>query len=104
MHLEATAVREYGAVPCVEAVQPARMLQHFHTRTQVQVVGVAEHDRRIEVVAELTGVHGLHGAERAHGHEHGGGDGAVVGVQYTGPCVGGRVVGQKVESEGHGGR
>jgi hypothetical protein len=90
VHLEPAAVGEDGTVPSVEAMQAAGMLEHLRTRPQVQVVGVAEHDGRIEVVAQLAGMHGLHGTQGTHGHEHRGGDVPVVGVEHTGPGVGSR--------------
>ena len=63
------------------------MFQHADTRPQVEVVGIAEHDGCVQVIAQLTGVHGLGRAQRTHRHEDRCGDAAVVGMQFAGACV-----------------
>ena len=66
--LEAAGVGEHRAVPCREAVQAAEGLDHFLAGTEVQVVGVAQHDLRAGA-ADVVGMQAAHGAVRAHGHE-----------------------------------
>lgn len=63
-------------VPVLELVQPADGVEHLGARAQVQVVRVAEDDRRVERV-ELARGQPLDGALRPHGHEDRRGDGPV---------------------------
>ena len=78
-HLETTAVGQHRAVEAVELVQAARLLQHVEARTEVQVVGVAQNDLRLDVVLQLRQVHALDGAQGTYGHEDGSLDLPVVG-------------------------
>src|SRR5512134_1996156 len=47
-YLEAAGIREYRAVPAHEAVQSAVRGDHFESRPQPQVEGVAENDLRAQ--------------------------------------------------------
>ena len=66
--LVAAGVGEDRAVPAHECMQAAELGDEILAWTQVQVVRVAEEDRRAER-AQLPGVDALHGALRADGHE-----------------------------------
>ena len=68
--LEAARVGEDRAVPGHERVQAAELGDHVLARPEVQVVRVAEDDRRAER-AQLVGVDGLDRRLRADGHERG---------------------------------
>ena len=68
-HLETTAVGQHRAVEAVELVQAARLLQHVEARTEVQVVGVAQNDLRLDVLLQLRQVHTLDGTHGTHRHE-----------------------------------
>lgn len=78
-HLEATAVGQHRAVEAVELVQAARLLQHVEARTEVQVVGVAQNDLRLDVLLQFSQVHTFDGAHSAYRHEDGSFDLPVVG-------------------------
>ena len=49
-HLESAAVGEDGAVPAGELVQTAHLCHQLVAGTQMQMVGVAEHDLRTDVL------------------------------------------------------
>ena len=69
-HLEAAAVGEHGAVETVELMQAAGFLNDVQPRAEVEVIGVAEDNLRLDVVFEFAQVHAFHAAERPHGHEY----------------------------------
>ena len=77
-HLETTRVRQDGAVPRVELVQSASLAQDIESWAQIQVVGVAQNDLCLHLLAELSEVYTLHTAHRTHRHEDGRLDGSVV--------------------------
>src|SRR5919198_175877 len=81
--LKAARVREDGAAPAHEAVKAAELLDHVGARTEVEVVGVAEEDRRPELLQSL-GVEAFDARLRTHRHEGGGGHVAVCGVEEAG--------------------
>ena len=86
-HLKASAVGQYRLFPSAEAVEAAGFMQDFGAGTQIEMVGVAQNDLRLYVVAQFAHVHAFHGAACAHRHEDGGLDGAVVGLYGGCPCV-----------------
>ena len=49
-HLKATAVGKHRAVETIELVQTAGTFQNVESRTQIQVVGVAQNDFGINLV------------------------------------------------------
>ena len=89
-HLKSSRVGEDGSVPCVEAVQPSCRPEHLESWPEVEVVGVSQDDAGTDVFAQLPEMHALHAAAGSHGHEDGGGDVAVVGVQHAGAGTGSR--------------
>ena len=84
MHLVAAAVGQYRALPSVEPVDATRFLQYFQSGAQVQVVGIAEAYLRPDIVAEFVLVHGFYRGGGADGHENGGFDGSVRGLDKAG--------------------
>ena len=85
-YLEPSAVGEDGTVPAVELMQASHSFQHVESGTEVEVVGVAEDDLSLDLVAYVTDMACLDGAYGADGHEDGRHDVAMVGVQH--PCAG----------------
>ena len=69
-HLEAAAVGENGFLPAVEAVQAAGLLDDVHAGAEIQVIGIAEYDLRLDVVAQLVHVYAFYGADSAYRHEY----------------------------------
>ena len=52
-------------------MQAAHRLQHIEAGTEIQMVGVAEDDLRLDLVADVADVASLDGAHRTDGHEDG---------------------------------
>ena len=48
-YLKTTAVGEYRAIPGVETVKTASGAQHVETRTEIEVIGVAQDDLSIDL-------------------------------------------------------
>ena len=67
-HLKTTAIRKYWSVPAVEFVQSANGLKHLQARAQIQMIGVAQNDLRLDLVAHVADMAGLHRARRAYRH------------------------------------
>ena len=70
-HLESAAVGEDGAVPAGELVQAAQLCHQLVPRTQVQVVGVAQHHLAANVLQVKGGQTALDGGGGGHVHERG---------------------------------
>ena len=85
-HLETTRVRQDGAVPRVELVQSASLAQDIESWAQIQVVGVAQNDLCLHLLAELGEMHCLHASHRTDGHEDRGLDLTVIGGDQS--CTG----------------
>lgn len=66
--LKAARVGEHGMMPLHEFVQAAHVAHEFVTRTQVKMIGVAQHERGIDVL-EVFGREGLDRRLRANGRE-----------------------------------
>ena len=56
-HLKTAAVGQDRALPSVEAVQSACRTQHFEARTKVEMIGVAQDDLCLDLLAKLTEVY-----------------------------------------------
>ncbi len=67
--LEAARVREDGAVPVHESMEPAGLLDDVGARAQEEMVGVREDDLSAQL-AQLRRENALHRRTRAHRHEH----------------------------------
>jgi hypothetical protein len=83
--LEPAGVGEDRAVPRHEPVQPAELGDELLPGPEVQVVRVAEQDRRADR-AQLVRVDGLDRSLRPDGHERRRRHVAVRGVQHAGSC------------------
>ena len=70
-HLEAAAVSEDVAVPVAEIMKPVKCLQDLHTRTQVQMICVAQYDLRFYVILKFRHLDSLNRTHRADRHEDG---------------------------------
>src|SRR5574344_862255 len=82
--LISSGVGEYGACPSLEAVQTACLVQDLGARTEVEMVGVAKDNLRLDIVLKVAPLYALHGAHCADGHEDGREDVAVVGMNDPG--------------------
>ena len=74
--LIAAGIREDGARPGHEFVQPAEFADQFVPGTQIKVIGIREDDFRAELFERLI-AQAYYGGLRAHGHEEGRFDRAV---------------------------
>ena len=81
-HLVAAAVGQDRPVPAHERVQPAHVPDQLLPRAHVQVVGIAEDDLARHL-AEIARGEGLDRAAGADGHEGGGFDHAVGGLEQA---------------------
>ena len=86
--LETAAVGEDGAVPTVELVKATGTLNDVHARAQVQVIGIAQNDLRLDVLAQLGHVNRLNSTHRSHRHENRGLNLTVVGSNESGAGTG----------------
>ena len=87
-HLKATAIGKDGTVPTVKLVQSACTLDDIHTGSQVQVIGVAQDDLRLDILTQFSHVNCLYSSHRAHGHEDGGLDLTMVGRDESSTRIG----------------
>ena len=69
-HLVATRIREDGARPGHEGVQPAQVAHQPSPRTHSQVIGVGQNNLRAQRF-QIAGGQRLDCGLRAHWHEHG---------------------------------
>ena len=83
-YLESAAVRKNGAVPVLELVQAAGRPENVKPRTQIQMVCVAQYYFGTYVLLEVTMIHSLDASDRSHGHEDGGMDAPVPGLNKPG--------------------
>ena len=95
-NLESSRIGQDGAVPAAEAMKSTHFLDDVLTRTQPQVVGIAENDFGIEK-AQFLGMKGLDRALGSDGHEYGGLDRAMSSGETTASGLGGGVGGEKLE-------
>ncbi|SPF44226.1 conserved hypothetical protein [Candidatus Sulfopaludibacter sp. SbA4] len=82
--LKAPRIGEDGVGPGHEAVQPSHLADELVAGAQVEMVGVGQQDFHAEVFGEIALGETFDGGLRAYGHEDGGFDGAVGGVQEAG--------------------
>ena len=64
-------------------MQTASLAQDVEARAQVQVVGVAQYDLGLHLLAQLLEVYALHRSHRAYRHEDGGAYLAMVGADQA---------------------
>ena len=84
--LEAAAVRQDGAVPAFEPVESAGLVKHVEARTEIEVIGVPEDDLGTYILFQIPVIDAFDGPYSPDGHEDGGMDLPVVGLDKTGPC------------------
>ena len=87
--LESSAVCKDRPLPRNESVQPAGALQNVQSRTQVEMICVAQNYLGFDVLSQISVIYSFNGADSADRHENRGLYGAVVGVEQATP--GGRV-------------
>ena len=83
-NLKASGVRQYRTVPGIKLVQSACLAQDIQSGAQIEVVGIAQNDLRLHLLAEFGEMYTLHTANRTDGHEDRCLYLAVVGGNYTG--------------------
>ena len=83
-HLKAPAIGENGLIPCVEFVQSSGTFNNVHTRTQIEMVGIAQYNLGFHIGAQFVHVHSLHGTHSAYRHKNRRFNIAVVGGYHTG--------------------
>jgi len=97
--LEAAGVGEDGTGPLHEAVEAAEGLDELVAGAQEEVVGIAEDDAGVQVGDKIPLRNSFDGGLRADGHEDGGFDGAVRGVEEAGPGAGVGTSGEDFEAQ-----
>ena len=97
--LEAAAVRQDRAVPVLEAMEAAGFPEGVQSGTEIEMVGVAENDFRADILLQIPVIHALDGADGPDGHEDGGMDGAMVGLDDPRAGGGGGIGGGLAETE-----
>ena len=70
-------------------MEAAGLSENVGAGTKVEMVGIAQDDARLYIVAQFAHVDAFHGAAGAYGHENRGGNRAVVGGDYSGARIGG---------------
>ncbi len=98
-HLKSAAVGQDRAIPGVETVQSAGLVQYIEAGAEVEVIGVPEDDLGMDVVGELVLVHGFYRRGRADGHKYRRLDGAVGSFQQAGAGI--RLSVSMLKGEGH---
>jgi len=96
--LEAAGVGENGVAPGHEAMESAELANQFVAGPEEEVVGVCQDDLGVEVL-EIALVEGFDGRLGADGHEHGGLDIAVGGVEDAGAGAGSGALGEEFEGD-----
>ena len=96
--LKAAGVREDGPIPAHELVNAAELGHEVLARPLREVVGVVENDLGAQV-CHLRRHQALDRGLRTHGHEDGGGNVAVGGVEDTCARMSARVLGDDVIGE-----
>jgi hypothetical protein len=98
--LEAAGVSEDSAGPLHEAVEATEGLDELMAGAKKEVVGVAEDDAGVEVAQKVALRNALDRGLGANGHEDGGFDGAMRGVEEAGASAGVRASGEDFEAQG----
>ncbi len=83
-HLIASRIGENGARPGHEGVQPTHVSHQPSPWTHGQMIGVGQDNLRAERF-QIAGGQRLHRGLRAHWHEHGRLDRAMIGLQQPSP-------------------
>lgn len=83
-YLEAAAIGKDRALPAVELVQTAGFVDYIHARAQIQMVGIAENDLSLYIVAQFVEMYAFYRTGCADRHEYRCLDDAVVGFYKSG--------------------
>ena len=67
-------------------METTRLAENIESRTEIEVVGVAQDDLGLDLLTEFREMHTLHTAHRTHRHEDGRENLSVVGGNHT--CTG----------------
>ena len=84
--MKAARVGEHGTLPLHELMQAAHVANEFVAGTQVEMIGVAQHERGVDVL-EVFGREGLDRCLRTHGREDRREEVAVRGGEYPSACA-----------------
>ena len=90
-YLKAAAVGQHRTVPCREAVYTARLLDDFHTRAHIEVIGIRQDDLGVSLVAQVAVENTLHRRRRTYRHKYRREYRAVVGYDFCGTSLARRV-------------
>jgi len=94
--LKATRVREHGTMPLHELVQAAHVADEFVAGTQIEMIGIAQDKRSVDVL-EVLGRESLDRRLRANGREDWRDEVTMRRGKY--PCAGSVVFGGDLELE-----
>eukprot|EP00456_Euglypha_rotunda_P050579 TRINITY_DN40712_c0_g1_i1.p1 TRINITY_DN40712_c0_g1~~TRINITY_DN40712_c0_g1_i1.p1 ORF type:complete len:123 (-),score=17.50 TRINITY_DN40712_c0_g1_i1:313-681(-) len=86
--LEATGVGQNGARPADVFVQAAEIANQFMAWAQVEVVGIRQNDFGVQILFQLRRGQAFDGSLGADGHENGGFDDSVRGMNPSGTGAG----------------
>ena len=100
IHLKAAAIGQHWPLPAIETVNATRLAQNLQARTQVEMVGVAKADLGADIIPKFVLVYGFDSSRRTNGHENGGIDLAVVGLDLAGSGLGVWVGVEELEDQG----
>ena len=95
--LETARVGKDRSCPSLETVQATCLVQDISTRTQVEVIGIAKDDLRLDILLEESALYTLDGANRTNWHKNRGLDIPMVGMDYARACARVRIRMYKVE-------
>ena len=87
-HLKSSRVGKDRAIPPAESMQTASLVQNVKSGTEVEVIGVAEDNLRLHLLAQYGEMHTFHTAACSHGHEDRGENLPMVGGYHSRTGVG----------------
>src|SRR5690606_38165111 len=96
--LIASAVRKNRLIPSVETMQALCFLQDLQAGPEIQVVGIAQNDLRLDVLLQLFLRDSLYAPRSAYRHKNGRFHRPMVGVEYSGPCSGFLILGNQFKT------
>ena len=83
-YLEASAVGQHRTVKTIEFVQTTRFLQDFQTRTEIEVIRIAQNDFGIDVFFYFVKMYSFDATQRADRHKDGSVNLTVVSCDESG--------------------
>ena len=84
-HLKTAAVRQYRPRPTFKPVQSAGLTKNLRPRPQIEMIGVAQDDLRLDVFLQLLALHTLHRSGCPDRHKYRREDISVVGMYHSRP-------------------